>query len=930
MSGLCWKRLQLAGFGVHDSVELELDEGLLAFIAPNESGKTTAVAGLTAVVFGLPSSRDKTSWGQERFRSQRGLSRFEGSVDFRALDGKSYRLWRNFDTHAVRLTRAVVDGYEPVFEGEHNPSARKSTGKYESYLEKLVGMTSQEVFSSTFSIRQPLTGDHRLSQEVSALLAGSGGGSHQAALKELEEQIVQRTKYTKQYGLPGNNKSKDRELEELTGSVQEVRAAIREGSAAAGTLQQVQEQLARATDKERSLRAEVERLNSAVGAGKSWLDAKDNYDREQRTYSISKQRLEDVRELEREIKRSEIDPAPLRESAERNWEFVGDRALPYVEQRRDDAPAAIGEYRHLQSILGKLNEHQTQKEQFGLLQSASQDRLAELSNEAAVQANLEREVRRAAQDLERIGAQAEAQPDTGFEDVAQLGAERLDELRKAAQPSPPTNLMLAGAGLAVGFFVGFALGLGAAGGVAVGLVLAALGFALGGRLTGAKRASRAEAQATLERYQAWQARKQSAAAPVDRQPFEARVAEAQGELEAFLERVAPYRQAYGDVGEAVSAYKSALEGANRCVHEAEEMAQRVWGVGAREVDAFGPADIAGHWRRLALFVQALNQAAPTVRALYDTLVDFDEQNTWEALARGAKAWDARQTWQQERTDQVRTRQDTLAGILRGEAVTSVAELSEKVEAQHTRAILELQKFQAVCDAHPELPRHDDPEANREKLVQAQRHAAEQLAQCQRDHEDVKEAIQELRGQRAEAQGRHPVNVAAKEVELVELESQKAELQTDIGAYALAYSTLKEAVDEYQDAYLERLSEASSSYFTEFTNGAARQVDFSANFNARITERSGVTLEPSQLSQGAQDQLALAVRLAVADMISDNLLLPLVFDDPFRNCDKDRLLRIEAVLRKIAESRQVLILSHENSYLSWGSIVRTSPGVGGGR
>lgn len=401
MSGFCWKRLQLAGFGVHDSVEFRLDEGLLAFVAPNESGKTTAVAGLTAVVFGLPSSRDRAGWGQERFRSHRGLARFEGSVDFRALDGKSYRLWRNFDTHAVRLTRVVAGGYEPVFEGEHNPGARKGTGKYETHLEKLVGMTSQEVFSSTFSIRQPLTGDHRLPQEVSALLAGSGGGSHQTALRELEEQIVQRTKYTKQYGLPGNNKSKDRELEELEERVQELKTAIREGRGAADTLQRVQEQLAQATDKERHLRAEVEHLNGTVGAVKSWLDAQESYDREQRTYNTAKQKLEDLRELEREIKRLETEAAPLYESAERNWEFSGGRALPYLEQRRDDAPVAIGEYRYLQSSLAKLGEHRAQKERFGLLQNTPQDRLTELANGAGVQANLEREVKRAEEDLER-------------------------------------------------------------------------------------------------------------------------------------------------------------------------------------------------------------------------------------------------------------------------------------------------------------------------------------------------------------------------------------------------------------------------------------------------------------------------------------------------------------------------------------------------
>lgn len=64
------------------------------------------------------------------------------------------------------------------------------------------------------------------------------------------------------------------------------------------------------------------------------------------------------------------------------------------------------------------------------------------------------------------------------------------------------------------------------------------------------------------------------------------------------------------------------------------------------------------------------------------------------------------------------------------------------------------------------------------------------------------------------------------------------------------------------------------------------------------------------------------------MISDNLPLPLVFDDPFHNCDRDRLSRIETMLRKISEARQVLVLSHEEAYLSWGGTVGMKLGAAG--
>ncbi len=50
-----WRALELEGFGRYrDRVSVEFTGGLNTLVADNEAGKSTLVAGLTAVLFGLP------------------------------------------------------------------------------------------------------------------------------------------------------------------------------------------------------------------------------------------------------------------------------------------------------------------------------------------------------------------------------------------------------------------------------------------------------------------------------------------------------------------------------------------------------------------------------------------------------------------------------------------------------------------------------------------------------------------------------------------------------------------------------------------------------------------------------------------------------------------------------------------------------------
>jgi len=88
----------------------------------------------------------------------------------------------------------------------------------------------------------------------------------------------------------------------------------------------------------------------------------------------------------------------------------------------------------------------------------------------------------------------------------------------------------------------------------------------------------------------------------------------------------------------------------------------------------------------------------------------------------------------------------------------------------------------------------------------------------------------------------------------------------------------------------------------------------------VVEPDGSALAPSQLSKGAQDQLYLALRLAIGDLIAEEVRLPFVFDDPFLNCDDERLAHIRTALDRLAAERQVLLLSHREEFAAWGSPV----------
>ncbi|MDF1521986.1 MAG: hypothetical protein P1P87_04095, partial [Trueperaceae bacterium] len=122
-----------------------------------------------------------------------------------------------------------------------------------------------------------------------------------------------------------------------------------------------------------------------------------------------------------------------------------------------------------------------------------------------------------------------------------------------------------------------------------------------------------------------------------------------------------------------------------------------------------------------------------------------------------------------------------------------------------------------------------------------------------------------------------------------------------------------------------LEHAATTAFARFSGVAGRRVVLDDAFAARVLAASGDDAVPAQLSQGARDQLAVALRLAVADLLAADVALPLVFDDPFLNWDEDRSARLADALREFARERQVLVLTHRGALAGWGAAVEVVEG-----
>lgn len=152
-----------------------------------------------------------------------------------------------------------------------------------------------------------------------------------------------------------------------------------------------------------------------------------------------------------------------------------------------------------------------------------------------------------------------------------------------------------------------------------------------------------------------------------------------------------------------------------------------------------------------------------------------------------------------------------------------------------------------------------------------------------------------------------------EAELSDKEEQCSTLQAEYDAITLASQALEGANLSLQKRFSPALGEKSAEIFTKLTRGKYNKVLLNKEL-APSAQESGSLLprETFQLSQGTADQLYLAVRLAICDMVlPQEKAAPLVLDDALVTFDDQRMAAALDLLLQLSRTRQILLFTCQN-------------------
>ena len=198
-------------------------------------------------------------------------------------------------------------------------------------------------------------------------------------------------------------------------------------------------------------------------------------------------------------------------------------------------------------------------------------------------------------------------------------------------------------------------------------------------------------------------------------------------------------------------------------------------------------------------------------------------------------------------------------------------------------------------------------------------AGEEAAPPARSREEITAELDQVRAALAEARSSADrldgqLHAAGDPVVLqsaaAELAAQKARLEAEYSAIRLAMETLDRANTALQNRFSPALGRRAAEIFAQLTDGCYRGVVLDRSFHLSA-EPAGDTVfrDAALLSAGTLDQLYLAVRLAICQLVlPPEKQVPIVLDDALANFDDSRCASALRFLKEAARDRQILLFT----------------------
>lgn len=184
------------------------------------------------------------------------------------------------------------------------------------------------------------------------------------------------------------------------------------------------------------------------------------------------------------------------------------------------------------------------------------------------------------------------------------------------------------------------------------------------------------------------------------------------------------------------------------------------------------------------------------------------------------------------------------------------------------------------------------------------------AQLRREKEAAQERLRALSAQLSFRQGALAAqgDVVCLKAQLEALAARISEAQEALTSIALARAVLQEADQTMRSRFSPQIAGEAGAILTELTEGKYGNLTLSPDMSLSVREAQGVVSRPAAaMSCGTADQMYLALRLAMCRKLL-GAQVPLILDDALVNFDAARTVAALRVLRKEAETRQILLFS----------------------
>lgn len=215
--------------------------------------------------------------------------------------------------------------------------------------------------------------------------------------------------------------------------------------------------------------------------------------------------------------------------------------------------------------------------------------------------------------------------------------------------------------------------------------------------------------------------------------------------------------------------------------------------------------------------------------------------------------------------------------------------------------------------------------NRDRLAQELHQAQTQLLQAQMS--DADDTVTHLQQQIAQVQGRLDAGRDAQALgdQISRLEEELVRQQAEYDALRLSLDALQTANTTLQNRFSPELGRRAAEIFADMTGSTWSHILLDREFHLSAESGSDPTRRSVQLlSAGTADQLYLAVRLAICEMIlPPEQNPPLILDDALLTFDDARLSTTLDYLTRLGAQRQILLFTCQGREAA---LLRGRPGV----